>query len=616
VSLLAELRRRNVIRVAAAYVVLSWLILQMGDLLFDLMALPDWANRIVLVILVLGFPVAVILSWVFELTPEGVRRESQVDRSRSITRETGRRLDYVTLAALALVVALVIVDRQTRPAREAPAPAAASASSFDSPVEPASASVPNRPDEDRPGTSIAVLPFANLSPDTENEYFADGVAEEILNLIAKAPDLRVISRSSAFSFKGQNLSIPEIAERLDVNHVLEGSVRRAGNRVRITAQLIAVESDAHLWSETFDRTLTDIFAVQDEIAGAIADALQVELGVASSEIAASEEDAVAAYERVMQARARLARRTIPGINQAIDLFTEAVALAPGYAEAQGQLAMAHVLRYEWETRADVDLDAVRRNAQAALISDADNVAALTALASYHLYALEFERAEATFLQALAVNPNSVQANNWYGDFLIIVQRGEEAVRHEKRAADLDPLLAVHRLNLGWAYWINGQMDAALDAFEAMIRLDPGIDMLGQHPRLLAILGRTDRLEAALQRETQPEPFAEFLRHIARRRFDAALAMVDDAYEAKAVELTDSGHMSLRAGLLCLAQAFDACAEVLEGLPNFRVSVYWIPFEFPTEPGILAAHPRYAAFWRSPPRDRLLKARGHWVEEGP
>ena len=251
-SLFQELKRRNVFRVAVAYIIVAWLLVQVAETLGPALHLPEWLVSGVVFVLILGFPIAVIFAWAFELTPEGIKREREVDRTESITSQTGRKLDFTIIGMLSLVVIFLVIDRFVLHPKHDEVTAEAS-------------------------PSIAVLPFANMSDDAANEYFADGITEEILNLLAKIPELEVTSRNSAFQFKGDNVDIPTVAKQLNVAHVLEGSVRKSGVKVRITAQLIDAETDKHLWSETYDRELNDIFQIQDEIAGEVVDVLHVTL---------------------------------------------------------------------------------------------------------------------------------------------------------------------------------------------------------------------------------------------------------------------------------------------------------------------------------------------------
>ena len=264
-SLFAELRRRNVFRVGVAYAAIGWLLVQVADVVFPLLGAPDWVLHILVVVLLLGLPVAVVFAWVFELTPEGVKREKDIDRSASITRSTGRKLDRVIIVALVIALGYFIWERQARiePAEPIAQPGVETST-------PDVADVPGK-------RSIAVLPFVNMSANPENEYFADGLSEELLNQLAQVPDLQVAGRTSSFSFKGKNEDLRLIGDTLDVANVLEGSVRRQGNTVRVTAQLIRVADGFHLWSNAYDRSMDDVFVIQDDIASNVATALKIVL---------------------------------------------------------------------------------------------------------------------------------------------------------------------------------------------------------------------------------------------------------------------------------------------------------------------------------------------------
>ena len=251
-GLVSELRRRNVFRVAAAYVVVAWLVVQVAETVFPIYGLSDASIRIVITVVVIGLIPSLILAWAFELTPEGLKKEKDIDRSRLITPQTGKKLDRIIMAVLAVALGYFAFDKFVlSESREA---TIAEEGRQEGRIE---ALVESYGDN-----SIAVLPFHDMSPDKDQEYLSDGIAEELLTLLARIPELRVISHSSAFAFKGKDIEAPEIAERLNVDHILEGSVRKAGNRVRITAQLIEARSDTHLWSETYDRKLDDIFAIR------------------------------------------------------------------------------------------------------------------------------------------------------------------------------------------------------------------------------------------------------------------------------------------------------------------------------------------------------------------
>ncbi len=310
--LVSELRRRNVLRMALLYAVAAWLIVQVAEVLIDLAKLPDWIGTTTLWLLTVGFPISLIFSWFYEITPEGISLEKDVDPEVSITHVTGRRLDFIVISLLCAGLILFAYDKWWM--------------------------------QGPPEKSIAVLAFENMSGDPGQEYFSDGISDELLNLLAQIPELTVISRSSAFSFKGKDITIPEVAEQLNVALVLEGSVRRDGDRVRITAQLIEARSDSHLWSKSYDRTLDDIFTVQDEIAGAIIDALKVKLalvaGVAVQPtiIKAANTDA---YDAYLRGRELIYRRE--NLEDAVRHLERSLRLDSNFAPAHAQLAIATIL---------------------------------------------------------------------------------------------------------------------------------------------------------------------------------------------------------------------------------------------------------------------------------
>jgi TolB-like protein len=267
-SFFAELKRRNVFRVGAAYLVVAWLLMQVTDTLVPALHLPSWIVTAVALFLIIGLPLALIFAWAFELTPEGLKREAEVEPAESIRHRTGRKLDYVIIGALVLALGSFAYDKLLLDPQRDAALLESAKQDFQKQADAAG-------DAQK---SIAVLPFANMSADPEQEYFVDGLAEELLNLLAGIPELRVAARTSSFSFKNdENIDIRSIGEKLNVKHILEGSVRKAGDTLRITAQLIEADSGYHVWSQRFDRQFEDVFAIQDEIAAAVADALRISL---------------------------------------------------------------------------------------------------------------------------------------------------------------------------------------------------------------------------------------------------------------------------------------------------------------------------------------------------
>ncbi len=324
-SLVAELRRRNVFRVAAAYLVVGWLLTEVLTTVLPALGAPAWAAKAVILIFAFGFLPTLVFSWFFELTPDGVKRDRDVDHDDPAHRANSRRLDHLvimTAAVLIVVVGLFSARQLSEDAR----PAAAVVSS----------------------ASVAVLPFVNMSSDEDNEYFSDGLTETLLHMLTQIPDLKVAARTSSFAFKDKNISIREIARALDVAHVLEGSVQLAGGRVRITAQLIRASDGFHVWSSNFDREFNDIFEMQDEIAQKVGYALSESLlGIDNSKtlagVATSNPDA---YDLYMQARKQRSTYSYGGLTGAEDLLKGALLIDPDFAEAKTELAMGYFHQVE------------------------------------------------------------------------------------------------------------------------------------------------------------------------------------------------------------------------------------------------------------------------------
>jgi TolB-like protein len=314
-----ELKRRNVFRVGAAYAVVGWLTIEVVDTLAPRMAMPEWVPGFFIMLVLIGFPIALLFSWAFEMTPEGLKKTAEVDTGESITATTGQKINYVIIAALAAVV----LFQQFAPSLSSITPFTSDASDAES-------------------IAIAVLPFADLSAAGDQEYLGDGVAEEILNVLAAADGLKVTSRTSAFAFKGQNRPIPEIATALGVSHVVEGSIRKQDAKVRITAQLIEVDGDSHLWSETYDSDLSDIFRLQDEIANKISAALSTNLGLALPAVDRETPNwDIAAYELYLRARQLVVARI--DYETALGLLDTALQLEPEFADAWAEKAAALAL---------------------------------------------------------------------------------------------------------------------------------------------------------------------------------------------------------------------------------------------------------------------------------
>ncbi|HET7779013.1 MAG TPA: tetratricopeptide repeat protein, partial [Rudaea sp.] len=436
-SLLRELKRRNVIRMAGLYLVGAWLVVQVAGTLLPIFHTPDWVLQALVMLVAIGFVPALVFAWVFELTPQGLKRDEEVKPEESIAPQTARRMDRMIIAVLAVALAYFGFDKfMLAPRREAAAVAAATqvkAPKVESAEAPVAAGVSPK--------SVAVLPFVNMSGDPKNEFFSDGITEEILNALAQIADLKVAARTSAFAFKGKDLDLRHVGEVLAVAHVLEGSVQRNGDDVRITAQLIDTRTGFHLWSEKYDRKLTNIFAVEDEISKAIADKLQLQLAGARAPGTGNTSDAQA-HELYLRGLPLLAARG-PGLRDAIAAFRRAVELDPKYAQAWGALAEAEQLLPSY-TNGDLEAGMTRAEtaAQEALSIDPDTVSALVAVANVHAHRMDWARSDATFRRALALAPGDVEGLNQYSQFLFLVGQHELALQQIDRARQLDPLSAI------------------------------------------------------------------------------------------------------------------------------------------------------------------------------
>jgi TolB-like protein/Flp pilus assembly protein TadD len=443
-SLLSELRRRNVFRVAIAYSVTAWLVAQVAELAFDSFGAPDWVIKTLLFILAVGLIFAIIFAWAYELTPEGVKREKDVDRSQSITGETGRKLNYTIIGILATALVFSVTTHRWTTGDIAPV--------SDETAYEAS-------DADK---SIAVLPFVNMSDDPNNEYFSDGISEELLNVLVKVEGLRVASRTSSFSFKDKEMSIPEIANALNVEHVLEGSVRKAGDTVRVTAQLIDVSTDSHLWSETYDRKLEDIFVIQDEISAHIVEQLKVALGAGEQIVTHSRPtENLEAFEVFLRGRHFWSRRGEDNIRTAIELFNEAIALDPGFARAWSSLAAAHITLpgYSGESET-VHYPLALEYANKALALDPALAEAHAVLGDLARVDKRWSEAETHYQTAIELEPGNPTGYLWYAEHLSSTGQFERALNNALEALKLDPFNAGVSSVLSLAYAINGDMENA------------------------------------------------------------------------------------------------------------------------------------------------------------
>jgi len=501
-SLFDELKRRNVFRVAFGYVVSSWLLVQVADIVLQNTEAPAWVMQTIMLVLALVFPIVLFFSWAYEVTTEGIKRESEIDRSESITQITGRKLDrgitivlVVALAYFAFDKFVLSVGRETAAIESAVEVATAKALTEQSAAEDASAEFDK---------SIAVLPFVNMSDDASNEFFSDGLSEELLNMLAKIPELRVTSRSSAFSYKGKDFKIADVGRELNVRNVLEGSVRKAGNRVRITAQLIKVDGDIHMWSETYDRSLDDIFAIQDEIAEAVVTQLKLKLLGDVPRVQKTNPEAFALF---LQARHLSNLLTPEGWEQSNVLYKQALDISPEYAAAWAGLGRNYVNLTGYSLLSPDEgygkaLDAANR----ALVIDPENVTAHSILGWIAMTNDGDLTAAAQHLElALKLEPTNVSTIRNAANLVMRLGRLNEAIKLGEYGVARDLLNPVGHLNLSMYYNLAERSDEAIASARTAKSLSPEIG--GAQYRIGEALlhkGEPENALAAFEQEADDE----------------------------------------------------------------------------------------------------------------
>ncbi len=467
-SLFSELKRRNVFRVALAYLALAWLLTEVAGTLFPAFGIPDWGVRFVVIILALGFLPTLIFSWAYELTPEGLKRERDVVRETSITHLTARRLDLFTIALIVVAVLFVVADRLWL----APWIEGQSTMAAQTRAEPEPTTETAPAESVYPANSIAVLPFVNMSDDATNEYFADGISEELLNLLARIPELRVTSRSSSFYFKGKDARIADVARELKVAHVLEGSVRKAGNQVRITTQLIETSTDTHLWSETYDRTLNDIFAVQDDIAAAVVGALKLTLLGEAPQAEVLDPEAYTLYLQAVYVGRQMSPEAMEHSN---DLLEQVLAIDPDFAKAWRLMARNLLVQVNQRAIPREEGEKLARQAiDRALAIDPDLAVAHSWLAATEAAKVGSDLASAAVRmeRALSLEPNNIDVISHAASLLQTLGRLDDAIVVGEYLVRRDPLNPILYNNVGWYYLNAGRPNDALSAARTLRRLSP------------------------------------------------------------------------------------------------------------------------------------------------
>jgi adenylate cyclase len=450
-DLFAELKRRNVFRAAALYIAGAWALSQGLAQLLPIYAVPDWVMRWVIAALAIGFPFWIAFAWVYEFTPQGLKRESEVNPAESVTRHTGRKLDFAIIGVLSVAVILLLTNlfvwhRGAGAGGGAEGPPA-------------------------PTNSVAVLPFANLSNDRNQEYFSDGISEDLLNLLTKIPQLQVTARTSSFSFKHEDITIPEIAHKLHVAHVLEGSVQKAGDKVRITVRLVDVATDTQRWSQTYDRRLDDVFRIQDEIAGKVVKALKVKLLGAAPTARATDPQAYALY---LQAKQLGLQKTTAAFAKSDELYRRVLAIDPRYVPAW--VGLSGNIISEMGLGAITGRDgyaAARAAARKALAIDPGYAPAHAAIGRIALYEGDLAGAAPELERALAIAPSDAKVLGDAATFLQTLGRLDQALVIDHFIVRRDPVNVGALYNLATDELWAGRYDAAIASLRTVLSLSPG-----------------------------------------------------------------------------------------------------------------------------------------------
>jgi serine/threonine-protein kinase len=481
-SFLAELKRRNVLRAATFYAATAWLIVQVATQVFPFFGIENWVERWIVIAAAIGFPFAMAFSWFYEWTPQGIVRESDVAADASVTRQTGKKMDRWIIAVLVIAVVLLLADKF----------------------------VLHKDTDIALDKSVAVLPLVNESGDPQQDYFSDGLSEELISAIAQVHDLKVIGRNSSFQFRGkQQEDTASIGAKLGVATLLEGTVRKQGNRVRIVASLIKTSDGSELWSQTYDRELKDVFAVQSEIATSVAGALKTTLlgkTIESSDRPPS--GSLAAYDALLQGRYYAERRNRADYLKAVDYYQQAIQLDPGYAMAYARLAIAQQWFNNWVANAEerkVVSPMARANANKAIALNPQSAVALGALGINQAWSdFDYPAAETTLQRAVALDPTNAETLYQLADVTGCLGRLDEAVTMMRKVLVMEPLNASFHFYTGQFLLAQGRLDEAESELRRAIELQPTAEAYHAYLAMAYIkLGRLD--QALLMAKAEPSP---------------------------------------------------------------------------------------------------------------
>lgn len=550
-NFIKELKRRNVFKVAIAYAIAGWLIIQIAATVFPAFDFPEWTTQFVIILVAIGLPLSVIFAWAFELTPEGIKKSREVDITESVTNRTGKKLNGVIISVLSVALFFVLVER----------------------IFFATSGMVEADSVEFSQASIAVLPFADLSPLNDQEYFSDGLSEELLNVLAKVENLKVAGRTSSFKFKGQNEDLKLIGEQLGVNHILEGSVRKSGDQIRITAQLISVSDGFHLWSETYDRTYnaSNLFQIQDEISKQVLQELKIRLLGNAEPLIADEipTQDVEAYEAYLKGNQLLKNRIPKEIEEAITYFKRATVLDPTFAEAFARLSIAYARLFEYGSinREEV-ATLIQDNANKALFIDNSIGEAYAGLAEFYQVNFDNENAKKASKKAYELNPNNPEILIWYAASLDVKENDLEMELLQK-AYEIDPLSPVIIMNIASKYIRENEIDKAIALYDKNIENNP--EFIRSYTAKISLLrgepyGKLDEafIEAYKAYRLNPDHMA-VLGSLARSANDFNFELLSTEIENKVLELypENDAALGVRMQNYLESKDYDSAFELME-----------------------------------------------------
>ena len=576
----AELKRRNVYKVAVAYLVVAWLTIQAASILLPTFEAPSWVMKVLVALIALGFPAALIFSWAFEITPEGIKLESEVATNKSIARKTGRKIVAMTVV-LAVIAAGLFVFQFIR-------------AKSTSPVVVAAPAVTNK--------SIAVLPFVNMSADKNDEYLSDGVSEELITALSKITGLQVKARTSSFAFKGKNEDIQKIGELLHANHLLEGSVAKAGNKLRITAQLIQASDGNHEWSDTYDRDMQDIFAVRSEVAQQVAATLKVRLlGEEKKQIDKKPTENLEAYNLYRQGRFYSDKLSEGDLKKAIPFFEQAIEKDPRFALAYAAIADNYVLAADTYIAPREAFSKAKEASQKAIELDDSLAEAHASLGFVHFhYDWDWAAADKECRRAIELNPQSAPSYMIYTHYLAGIGRFDEATKFGVRGLELDPISVSTHFFLGWSSIFAGRYDEAIEKLSKAVELDPSNGWVRMFlGRAYLFKGMPERAIEVMETARRLSPddsyalgYLGYTYAATGRRADALkiLQRIDEMEKHRYV--SRFAHVYIYTGLGDKDKAFEWLEKAYQERSD---SLAW--FRFDPESKSLQSDPRFAALMR-------------------